>query len=100
MALKEPKLESLSVQEALQILCGYLLGKDYYIVDPVHCHQGNAIIVDDILKKYSRQYRKELKQYRKSIEAEERLKAMKENSKYGIKTYPKKKEDTDNGDSE
>jgi len=26
--------------------------------------------------------------------------AMKENSKYGIKTYPKKKEDTDNGDSE
>ncbi len=41
-------LKPIQAQDALNELCEYLLGKDYYIVDPL----GNAIIVDDIEAKY------------------------------------------------
>lgn len=44
---------SLSADEALQLLCDELLGKDYYIVDPVGPKQANAIIALDILKQYA-----------------------------------------------
>ena len=54
--------EGVSDKTALNILVRYLLGEDYYIVDPVGQTQANAIIVDDILKKYSSKYRKELRQ--------------------------------------
>ena len=43
----------LSADDALQLLCDELLGRDYYIVDPVSGKQANAIIVLDILKKYA-----------------------------------------------
>lgn len=46
--------DTLTGDEALDILTRELLGPDYYIVDPVHAHQANAIIVRDILKKYKR----------------------------------------------
>lgn len=48
-------------KDAVNKLAEYLLGKDYYIVDPIHSEQANDVIVDDILKKYSRRYRKELR---------------------------------------
>ena len=45
-------LKPTEAQEALNELCEYLLGKDYYIVDPLCNAQVNAIIVDDIEAKY------------------------------------------------
>lgn len=42
------QLRPLEAQEALNYLEKYLLGDDYYIVDPVNNMQGNAIIVDEI----------------------------------------------------
>lgn len=43
----------LDPQEAVDILCKKLLGDDYYISDPVGERQANAIIVKDILRKYT-----------------------------------------------
>ena len=51
----------LDSQIALHVLCNYLLGDSYYIVDPVSPKQGNAIMVEDILKLYSKRYKKEAK---------------------------------------
>lgn len=45
--------DSLTADEALDILTRELLGEDYYIADPVHAHQANVIIVEDILKRYA-----------------------------------------------
>lgn len=55
--------KEISSKEAINGLCDYLLGEDYYIVDPVHGTQANAIIVDEILCKYSKKYRKERAAY-------------------------------------
>jgi len=41
-------------QKAFDELTKYILGKDYYIVDPLSCDQANAIILEDIKKKYDR----------------------------------------------
>ena len=45
---------TLTAEEALDILCRELLGEDYYIADPVGGEQANAIIVRDILSQYQR----------------------------------------------
>lgn len=45
--------ETLTADEALQLLCDELLGDDYYIADPVGGEQANAIIVRDILRWYA-----------------------------------------------
>ena len=47
---------------ALDFLKDYLLGEDWYIVNPVNHEQGNTQLVHEILLKYSPQYRKEYKQ--------------------------------------
>lgn len=44
--------DELTADDALQLLCDELLGKDYCIVDPVGCKQGNVIKVRDILSRY------------------------------------------------
>ena len=49
----------LNAQKALDFLMTYLLGPDYYVVDPICNEQSNVIIVDEILTKYSKEYRKE-----------------------------------------
>jgi hypothetical protein len=53
--------DTLTADEALDVLCRALLGETYYIADPVGGEQANAIIVRDILSKYAprkeRQYR-------------------------------------------
>jgi hypothetical protein len=46
--------DTLTADEALDVLVRELLGENYYIVDPVHSHQANVIIVEDILKKYKK----------------------------------------------
>lgn len=45
-------LEPISDKELIRLLVIYLLGPDYYITDPVSNDQGNAIILEDIVKKY------------------------------------------------
>lgn len=57
----------LDPQSALQFLCDYLLGEDWYVVMPESQKQVNSAIVDEILFKYSKQYRKEVKEYSKNI---------------------------------
>lgn len=58
--LCDPPLEP---QLAVQFLCDYLLGEDWYVVMPESTKQVNSVIVYEILQKYSKDFRKELKQY-------------------------------------
>ena len=44
---------------ALQFIKDYLLGEDWYVVDPVNHEQCNAQMVHEILYKYSWKYRRE-----------------------------------------
>ena len=48
---------------ALEFLKDYLLGMDWYVVNPVNNEQCNTQMVHEILYKYSKQYRKEYKRY-------------------------------------
>ena len=45
---------SMDAQVAIHELCHYLLGDDYYIVDPVNNKEANAIIVYEIERRYRR----------------------------------------------
>ena len=45
-------LKPLSDREALQELINYILGKDWYVVDPLSNDQVNAIAVDEIKKEF------------------------------------------------
>jgi hypothetical protein len=49
----------LNAQKAVDFLQTYLLGEDWYIVNPVNCEQGNSQVVHEILMKYSPEYRRE-----------------------------------------
>lgn len=53
-------------QEAINILVDGLLGENWYIVDPLPNSQANTLIVDEILYRYNKNYRKEAKKYKKS----------------------------------
>jgi hypothetical protein len=44
---------------ALQFIKDYLLGEDWYVVNPVNHEQCNSQLVHELLYKYSRAYRKE-----------------------------------------
>ncbi len=55
----------LDAQIALNFLQKYLLGEDWYSVNPISTVQINCEIVHDILYKYSRKYRKEVKRRNK-----------------------------------
>lgn len=54
-------------QEALQILCDLFLGEKWYVGFTLGVKQVNTLIVDEILYKYSRQYRKAVKKYEKEV---------------------------------
>ena len=56
----------LPAQEAINILCDYLLGDDWYCSISMGVEQINAIIVGQILAKYSKQWRKDCKTYEKT----------------------------------
>lgn len=51
----------LDAQKALDFLTDYLLGEDWYVVNPLCAEQINVEIVNEILLKYSKKYRKEYK---------------------------------------
>ena len=42
----------------------YLLGEDWYVVDPLGQTQINEIALYEILEKHSKRYRKEYKEYK------------------------------------
>ena len=60
--IMSPPMEA---EKALSFLTDYLLGENWYVVDPISPRQVNTNIVHEILWKYSKRYRKEWKQYRK-----------------------------------
>lgn len=51
--------------EFRQFIIDYLLGEDWYVVDPLGRKQINEIALYKILEKYSKRYRKEHKLYLK-----------------------------------
>ena len=50
---------------ALQVLVDYLLGEDWFVVMPLANDQITTCAVHEILNKYSRKYRKDIKKARK-----------------------------------
>lgn len=58
---------ALNGQTALDFLRIYILGEDWYSVNPISTEQINCEVVHEILYKYSKQYRKEYKQSKKGI---------------------------------
>lgn len=60
--IMSPPMEA---EKALSFLTDYLLGENWCVVAPLSPKQVNTNIVHEILWKYSKQYRKEYKQYRK-----------------------------------
>jgi hypothetical protein len=51
----------ISDTEFRQFIIDYLLGEDWYVVDPLGQTQINEIALYEILEKYSKRYRKECK---------------------------------------
>lgn len=56
---------STNAQLALNTISEYVLGEDYYVVDPIHNEQVNTILTHDILYKISKKYRKDFKKFKK-----------------------------------
>lgn len=52
-------LKPMTKEEGFDLLCKYFLGDNYYIVDSVSPNQGNAIRVDDIIRRYDSKYKEE-----------------------------------------
>ncbi len=57
----------MKAQQAINILCDYLLGEDWYVAIPMGVEQINACIVEQILDKYSKQWRKDWKHREKVL---------------------------------
>ena len=51
--------------EFIKFAIKYLLGDDWYVVDPLAHSQIAQIALEEILKKYSKKFKKELKDYSK-----------------------------------
>ena len=51
--------------EFREFIIDYLLGKDWYVVDPLSQTQVNEIALYEILEKYSKRYRKEHRKWLK-----------------------------------
>ena len=50
--------DGISAEEALEVLTEFFLGENWYIVDPLPTKQVRVYIVNDILSKFPRKYRK------------------------------------------
>ena len=51
--------------QACYFLCKYLLGTDWYVIDPVSQDQVNTEMVCEILLKYSPKFEREYRKWRK-----------------------------------
>ena len=58
---------SMDAQTAVNFLCDYLLGEDFCIMYPASTGQANTEIVGEILHKYSKRFRKEVRAEKKNI---------------------------------
>ena len=58
----------MDAQVALDILTDYLLGEDWYFAGSCSIEQCNAIVAEQILDKYSKQWKKDWKNYEKETE--------------------------------
>ena len=58
----------MDAQQALDALTSYLLGDDWYTVMPLSVKQCNAIVVEQILDKYSKKWRKDWNHYEKLLD--------------------------------
>ncbi len=56
----------MDAQQALNILTSYLLGDDWYFAGSCSVEQGNAVVVEQILDKYSKKWRKDWDHYEKT----------------------------------
>jgi hypothetical protein len=61
----------MNAQTAVNMLVHYLLGEDWFSMDPVSTEQVNTEAIHDILQNYSPKFRKEkrklVKEYRKEL---------------------------------
>ena len=57
----------MDAQQAIYILSDYLLGDGWYFAGSCSVEQGNAIVVEQILDKYSKQFKKDWKTYVKNL---------------------------------
>lgn len=48
--------DALTNGEFCELVTTLLLGSDYYIVDPVDMETGNAIVLEDLIKKFGYKY--------------------------------------------
>ena len=55
----------ISDKEFRQFIIDYLLGEDWYVVDPLGQKQINEIALYRILERYSKRYKREYKQYKR-----------------------------------
>ena len=51
-------------REFVHFIIKYLLGEDWYVVDPLGYYQINQIALEEILVRYSKEFRKELSNYK------------------------------------
>lgn len=54
-------------REFVHFIIKYLLGEDWYIVDPLGHNQIIQIALEEILNKYSKEFRKELSDYKRGV---------------------------------
>ena len=54
-------------KEFVYFIIKYLLGEDWYVVDPLGHEQINQIALEEILDSYSKKFRKELLCYKRGI---------------------------------
>ena len=52
-------------REFVNFIIDYLLGEDWYTVDPLSHNQINQVALEEILENYSKRFRKELLDYKK-----------------------------------
>ncbi len=57
----------MEAQTAINILCDYLIGDDWYFAGTGCVEQGNAMVVELLLDKYSKKWRKDWNHYEKTV---------------------------------
>ena len=60
----------MEAQQAINILIDYLLGDDWYVANSINTEQVNACAVEQILDKYSKQWKKDWKQFEQEYSKE------------------------------
>ena len=55
----------ITYREFVIFIIDYLLGEDWYTVDPLSHNQINQVALEEILENYSKRFRKELLAYKK-----------------------------------